>query len=284
MTINAEDKNASSIDEPALAVLHLVRKGNPSQLLKRFIKSYQNHPTEMNHRLIFILKGFSGVEAEDQKRRIVKKLRHAEFVEVSDDGFDINAYRDAAQQIDCEYLLFLNSYSSIEADQWLEKFTAVFQKHPTAGLVGATGNWEITNDETPFPNVHIRSNGFMIRRDIFLNLTFGALDTKKACSQFEAGKNSMTRQILALNLELYIVGRNGHVYPPQNWPESGIFRSGEQENLLIADNRTREHTTESPRHRLKMARLSWGDQTKVPPPSFLRSVVILFRRLIRLRF
>ncbi len=53
-----------------------------------------------------------------------------------------------------------------------------------------------------YPNPHIRSNAFMIRRELFLSLTKGnaGFRRKMDAYKFESGRSSMTRQILSAGL------------------------------------------------------------------------------------
>jgi hypothetical protein len=59
-------------------------------------------------------------------------------------------------------------------------------------------------------------------------------------------------------LEARVVGRDGVAYPPECWQESRTFRTGEQENLLIADNRTRHYQDGGRLTRWGLAWLAWG--------------------------
>ena len=55
-----------------------------------------------------------------------------------------------------------------------------------------------------------------------------------------------------------VVGRDGEAYPVDRWAEAAVFRSGEQRNLLVADNRTRDYAEGDARYRRKLTRLAWG--------------------------
>jgi hypothetical protein len=59
---------------------------------------------------------------------------------------------------------------------------------------------------------------------------------------------------------MLVVGRDGVAYPTERWRESATYRSGGQANLLIADNRTRQYETASPRRRLKLEQMTWGTE------------------------
>lgn len=110
----------------------------------------------------------------------------------------------------------------------------------------------------PFPNPHIRTNAFLIRRDLMLDIEVGDLSTKADVLRFESGRQSLTRQIRRRDLEALVVGRDGVAYLPDAWPESHTFRSGDQVNLMISDNRTEEWlATASPLKEQQAAR-AWG--------------------------
>lgn len=264
-----------------VAVVHLVRQGNPDVFLRRFLGSYAAHPAGAPHQLVFVLKGFSAEDAKAVREKIGRAVERPLFIEIGDDGFDIGAYRHAARIIECEFAVFLNSHSEIESDNWLAKLMSAFERRADTGIAGATGNWESLDAQTPFPNIHIRTNAFAIRRRDFLALEFGPLTSKFANNEFEAGARSMTGQLIERGLAPYVAGRDGDIFDKQCWPASKTFRSGCQENLLVSDNRTRDFAQGSQRHRLKVARLSWGESAHVATLSPFQRIRIFFRRLTK---
>jgi hypothetical protein len=56
-----------------------------------------------------------------------------------------------------------------------------------------------------------------------------------------------------------VVGRDGAAYEPAEWPNSRTFRVDEQENLLVADNRTDEYASADAATRAALRRMAWGD-------------------------
>jgi hypothetical protein len=56
-----------------------------------------------------------------------------------------------------------------------------------------------------------------------------------------------------------VVSRRG-VVEVEDWPEARVFRSGNQEELLVRDNRTRQYDDADPRRRAFLARMAWGDR------------------------
>jgi len=92
----------------------------------------------------------------------------------------------------------------------------------------------------PFPNHHVRTNGFMLRRELMLALRWPTIRTKMDALAFESGRDGLTRQIEARGLGVLVVGRDGVGYAPADWWRSGTYRGGDQHNLLVDDNRTRQ--------------------------------------------
>jgi len=125
-----------------------------------------------------------------------------------------------------------------------------------------------------FPNPHIRSNAFMVRRDRWLQMAFlprRKLDT----SLFESGPDSFTAQIRQRGLATLIVGQDGTAYDVSKWPHSRTFRLGNQGNLLVHDNHTRSFEAMSHGARTTHAWMTWGDSLTELPPDFplLRSAL-----------
>jgi hypothetical protein len=110
----------------------------------------------------------------------------------------------------------------------------------------------------PFPNHHIRTNAFLMAREVLLRLACGAITNKMDAMRFESGKAGLTRQLSALSLRTLVVGRDGRAYEPERWCQSHTFRSGLQENLLVADNRTREYATADAATKKYLCEVTWG--------------------------
>lgn len=248
------------------AVVHLVWSGAAASSLDRFLKSYDQHPAGVDHDLVFILKGFDNDLAGEAQRLALLGDRRYQTIDLRDTQMDLGDYRIAAEKLTHERLCFLNSHAEILADDWLKKLITVLDMAPSAGMVSATGSHEQTSRETPFPNVHLRTNGFLIERRRFLDALAPDLTTKAGCGAFEAGPNSLTQQIIQDGLIPYVVDRQGRAWPPESWAESHTFRMGGQENLLIADNRTRAWKEADIPMRDYLETLAWTDRDPGPNP------------------
>jgi hypothetical protein len=110
-----------------------------------------------------------------------------------------------------------------------------------------------------FPNVHLRSNGVIMRRDHLLSMFPKRIHDKLSAFHVESGPNSFTRQLFAKGMSVLVVGSDGRGYPPQYWPECRTFRQGMQSNLLIHDNVTRLYEDSPYQTKLDFSRGTWGD-------------------------
>jgi hypothetical protein len=106
----------------------------------------------------------------------------------------------------------------------------------------------------------VRTNAFMLAREVFLRIKANELRTKMDVYQFESGRKSLTRQIFGMNLRALVVGCDGQAYEKSNWRESRTFRSGEQENLLVGDNQTRQYAELDAQTRSGLVKNTWGDE------------------------
>ena len=95
-----------------------------------------------------------------------------------------------------------------------------------------------------------------MRRETILDLDWPTGLDKLATVALEGGHRSLTRQVRERGLKTLVVGRDG-AYPPPRWRASRTFRSGEQENLLLSDNRTRHYQEGGRVVRFGLAWLAW---------------------------
>ena len=108
-----------------------------------------------------------------------------------------------------------------------------------------------------FPNYHIRTNAFMISREIMNSLECPVIERKTDAYRFESGKNGMTKQIVRLRKKVLVVGKNGVGYEKKMWNKSNTFWQSEQENLLVADNQTRDYQFGDLERRVYLSRAAW---------------------------
>lgn len=252
-----------------ICVVHLIWAPLGTAPVERFAESYRDHPAGSDHRLVAILNGFDdGVDRAPWETA----LEGVEWEPLLTPApmLDLAAYRFAAEHLDCDRICFLNSFTRLLADGWLTKL----DRHLTQegiGMVGAGGSYESLLSGAPlplrlmrrrhfdpFPNPHLRSNAFLIPRDLMLDLDWRAVTSKNGAWRLESGKNSISRQIGERGLQALVVGRDGEAYEEQRWSASRTFRSANQENALVADNRTDQYAQADTAERTRLARLAWG--------------------------
>jgi hypothetical protein len=288
-------------DRPTIAVIHLLRAVYGMEPFRDFIESYKAHRAGIAHELVLLCKGFVGSELPPLWRDALGATS-ASPVFVPDTGMDISSYFDLAETLDHRYLCFVNSWSRILDDDWLAKLHHHVSA-PGVGLAGATGAWfslytanviyfrqqaeqrmATAGDESqfdmmrpyfpPFPNPYVRSNGFIIERSLFSSLR-GTGETKIEALMFEMGADGMTRQVRARGLKALVVGRDGRAYEPEAWPASRTFRSGDQENLLVADKRTEMYASAEGMERESLAWSTWGSAATGELPTSMGDLVPL---------
>lgn len=278
---------------PEIGVVHLVRAKNGIAPFRRFLESYLANHGGIDHDLLLVFKGFRGKEDLSEYERLLVPLPYRRLL-VRDFGFDIRPYFIAAKSFEYRHLCFLNSFSVIQDKEWLSKM----HRHlsgPGAGLVGSTGSWQsphtdsvtkwnflagsgnpraTQHDESlsirklktfilgilflPFPNPHLRTNAFIISRDTMLKVKWRTALTKFDAYRFESGKNSLTRQVMEMGLEILVVGRDGKAYRTEDWAHSGTFWQADQQNLLVADNQTRLYRDGTPETKTRFAEYAWS--------------------------
>lgn len=110
-----------------------------------------------------------------------------------------------------------------------------------------------------FPSYHLRTNAFMISGELMKTLKCPSIKSKMDAYRFESGRKGLTRQILGMGKRVVVVGKDGRGYEKEEWRESRTFWRYEQENLLIADNQTRDYQEGSSERRRYLTSFAWGE-------------------------
>ena len=261
--------------------MHLARACNGSPLLARFLDSYNAMPAGASHRLVVALKGYDHKPEQLAEDTSLAMAAGGEVLMLSrDDRFDIGAYQEAWQRIDALRYCFLNSYSRILAPGWLAMLDQALAR-PGVGVAGATGSWQSPPSSelqkfrlghgnthalrallrlrhfASFPNPHVRTNAFILKRDTLQKIRFPSRWTKLDMWRFECGRNGLTAQIRGHGLTALVVTCSG-AFEEARWPQSGGYMSSEQEALLVADNQTDLFQNSHGDERHFLQRQVWG--------------------------
>ncbi|MBC7889817.1 MAG: hypothetical protein H7Z13_18220 [Ferruginibacter sp.] len=262
---------------------------------QQFIHSYLTFPAGIEHDFVIIFKD----EKIDHNSLIPYNLileknniLHKKLYQFT--GLDIDSYFFATEQLETDYLLFINTRSGILHGDWLLKYANGFDTK--IGLISATASnqshyssvfqnhnwiyesmrgWKYNVNKyklflkaifywgflfKPFPNPHARTNAFMIRRDVLLSLKKPVVKNKMDAYRFESGRNSLTNQLLKRGLITLVIDRHGITYESQEWHRSNTFWKSNQENLLVSDNQTLTYDNASPEQKKLMTQSAWGMQ------------------------
>jgi hypothetical protein len=195
------------VKKPDIALVYLAR-GIDGGLASasQFLESYLRHPAGVPHALYVIAKGWPDRSA--YSALVEMASRSGKVVDLPDDGFDLTAYYRLARDLREEWVCFLNTFSVIESDRWLEHLGDALAL-PDVGLAGCFGSygtlqprlqnlwfnaWEAAKTKPPkavlgellahagdrwraarssdcfpaFPNPHVRTNAFMLARETFV--------------------------------------------------------------------------------------------------------------------
>ena len=115
-----------------------------------------------------------------------------------------------------------------------------------------------------YPNPHIRTNAFMMDRERFLSLRHNRFRRKADVYKFESGRDSMTNQLLKAKLKAFVVDRSGRIHDVCDCRSSSTFWSGDQQNLMIADNMTRKYALGSGQLRELLENYAWHPPSAWP--------------------
>jgi hypothetical protein len=265
------------------ALVHLVWAPLGVAPLRRFLHAHRAREPGREHELVVLLNGV-GLPRAAPREALIAELQETphRLIELADPVQDLDAYVHAARQLqDHDTLCFLNSYAVPLLDGWLGTLTGALEQ-PGVGLAGATGNWEslaewrrgpvqrwplqlpgavaARRDYPRFPNPHVRTSSWAIARELLLALDLPAALDKQAAYRIESGTHSISRRVQERGLRLVVAARDRRLYDPVDWPASRTFRSGAQDNLLVADNQTEAYLASPARARRRLRRDSWGRQ------------------------
>jgi hypothetical protein len=276
-----------------VCVVHLVWAPAGIEPFQRFLESLRRRRSGLPYRLLIVFNGFTAPVDLGVYERLLAGEAYDRLI-LAKPVQDIAAYLSAARASTADDICFLNSYTVLLHDDWLAKLHAPLH-HDRVELVGATGSWESRYSDAlvidtparywwsphglrqafylrlaiartravypPFPNPHLRTNAFMISRARLLSEDFGAIRNKEYAYRFESGRDGLTVRIVRAGFQARVVDCQGRAWRSEEWYDSRTFRCGRQENLLIADNQTRNYEQADAATRRQLEKWAWGDKS-----------------------
>ena len=248
MEILLEPSHNSSMAKASICLVYLSYTPFGTGYLNDFIASYKARVPGIEHELIILFNG----ETKDVDIQPFIKILYESGVNfkylISPEKFDIVSYFYVAQVLKTDYIAFINTYSVILHDNWLlYLYQNVMKKD--VGVVGASGGWgDFGHNDEYYGNIksflrfiinptlikksiffrfnfypqvppHIRTNAFMIRRELFLALKYPKvkplilnffIDFSKSKLRslcFEHGRHGFTSQLVDKGLKAILVDR-----------------------------------------------------------------------------
>jgi hypothetical protein len=299
MEILLEPSHNSSMAKASICLVYLSYTPFGTGYLNDFIASYKARVPGIEHELIIL---FNGETKDVDIQPFIKILSESEVnfkYLISPEKFDIVSYFYVAQVLKTDYIAFINTYSVILHDNWLLYLYQNVTKKDV-GVVGASGGWgDFGHNDEYYGNIksilrfkinptlikksiffrfnfypqvppHIRTNAFMIRRELFLALKYPKvkplilnffIDFSKSKLRslcFEHGREGFTSQLVDKGLKAILVDRFGKGFEMPNWPNSKTFWHFEQENLLVSDNQTRKYQEADEETKKRLTYAAWG--------------------------
>lgn len=123
-----------------VGVIYLCRFAEGEDSVRRFLATYRAYRAGIDHDFHVVFKGFPDRLKLEAFRALFDGLPIND-IEVDDTGFDLGSYVKAAKAVPNRRVLFLNTFSQILADDWLQHFERAMNE-PGVGIVGATGSWQ----------------------------------------------------------------------------------------------------------------------------------------------
>ncbi|MEJ7768913.1 MAG: hypothetical protein WKF89_13945 [Chitinophagaceae bacterium] len=276
-----------------VAVVHLIWIPYGLSIFERFIASYKKYPSDYQHQLVLLFNGVVNQDATMPYHELADREGLVYTSYYKKEGQDLEAYFWLAPQLSEEFVLFLNSFSQLLAENWLSKYmqaTVTSKK----GVVCATGSnqsyyssmlyensWTWSKGKSletnfkkyklliktillyrvlfkPFPNPHVRTTAFLINRQLFLSVRFTKPVNKFQAYLFESGRNGFTQQLLKKNMSIHVIDRDGMLYSMSEWYRSKTFWRGKQENLLVSDNQTTIYEVANESEKRRLTFKAWG--------------------------
>jgi len=268
----------------SVAVIYLSRGlGGGRASAEAFFETYRKFPAGREHELFVISKGWQSGAELDEVTKLVANMS-GNILAMPDDGYDWGAYFRLAWYLNHDWLCFFNTHTRIDADRWLDILLQAAEI-PGVGAAGATGSWGTLVPQfylrhllrpgillypprffgsikrfPSFPNPHLRSNAFVVRRDVFLAFAAQSIfpRTKRDAHALESGRAGFTYYLMSHGLRPVVVGKDGRSFEIESWIESETFRVPGQRNLLIKDNQTEYYNFADKKIKFVMEESAWG--------------------------
>ncbi len=251
------------------------------EYLERFIYNYKKFNSGYEHELLICFKQFDYEKIKQWENKIT--IDYLKFDDTGQDNdFDIGSYFRIAEKYPNRCILFLDTHTRPNTNNWLKFFTNHYLRKT---IIGATASYASLSSQflnfyysqhtkfqqlrwgikhlinvKLFPNPHIRTTGFFIKAGDLLSLNFdrSKFVKKIETNYFEGGRNGLSNVSIKNGFDLLLVNSENQVFKIKDWPKSQTFCIENQEKLIFIDNRTEEYSNASSEIKKKMTKFTWG--------------------------
>jgi len=241
-------------DKHDVCVIYVARNADGFDCYKRFMDSLEKQSPQ-SFGLFILYKGFPDVETVLDWHQSCNHPDTSSCM-ISDKGYDLTAYRIGAETVSAPVLVFFNTSSELMSSDALVRLTKCVS---IGDAVGAFGSWESFQKKwwhrlfwPSFPNPHLRTNAFAIRRETFLRVWPKKFRTKIGCWLWESGCDGFTRKLK----QAFVATRLEDNIPWPQWRRSGFRHCNGF--LLAEDNQSRRYESATEETKQLLRKVTWG--------------------------
>ena len=225
----------------------------------RFLESFLSQSELKDVKLTIIYKGDKASFQATDVQAALTNVPNAHLVNLPDEGRDIDIYRTMLSSLQPDDIaLFFNTRTVLRSQDAL-RFLFAAARNPDRPLVGCCGSYERLDKNDPYPNPHLRTNGFGGLASLLWSLDWSYTDRPH---EVECGPNSLTRQAIAAGHACVIVNASGQLFRLSEWPLAQTWRNHGQRQLLIEDNRSDDFEQADESRRRYLRSLAWFPHDK----------------------
>lgn len=243
--------------------------GYDLEVFEQFVESYKKFSAGIDHNLTILIKKST---PRYFYNRIVDyaKRNNLKYIKLPDEGLDIGAFILAAKELQGEYMFCIGSGMTILCDDWLLKFANAFKNDEKIQLAGAMGSYA-QGHSNRFPNPHIRTCAFMMKRDLFLQYSDKCKfpQTKEDTWEIEHGAGSLTNFVLNKDGQAVVVNNEGNVFYPQDWEQAQTYVALESK-AIMDDKWARRYALTDEYLRTKIEMENWCHNTTKYPSNLVK--------------
>ena len=246
--------------------------------IKKFLIYFKKNKPGYPHELIICFKLLK--KSEKIKRK--KLIKNYKFF---DDKEKINDHEWGTLKRLCELnknkkIFWMNDHSYPVSKNWLKKIMKHDKKKNFLGTSGSFSShfsnsfFRHKNDNyltallkilfflfsvPSFPNPHIRTTGFLINSNEFIEfMKSKRIKSKLQSFLIESGNNSLTNFFKRKKYDIFIVNKDGQKFSLQEMRKSYTFAYKKQNKFLISDNHIRNYLKLSKKEKIKRSKHVWG--------------------------